>query len=119
MCSAIDERLARGNGGSKECRMRIMRLISGMRHVRGTMPLALLLAGGCSAQRVLYRPTAEDRKLLDEPPIGLTVNVVHWDSGTVRRLNPAAYGRSIASLVEKSDAFTAVTYDPSRATVSD
>ena len=99
--------------------MRRTRLNRSMRRLRGMAPLALLLVGGCSAQRVLYRPTAEERKLLDEPPLGLTVNVVHWDSGAGQGKSPVAYGRGIASLVEKSDAFTAVTYDPSRATVSD
>ena len=92
------------------------------------MPDRLLNAGwllvvffltGCMAQRVLYRPTAVERKLLDDPPLDLSVVVVHWDSGTVRHLNPSAYGSNAAKLLQGSHAFRQVTYDPTRATAAD
>src|SRR5437660_5857326 len=84
----------------------------------GTLCLAVFLSG-CIAQRVLYKPTVAERTLLAEPPLDLSVVVVHWDPGTVAHLNPSAYGSNAAKLLEGSRAFRLVTYDPTRAAVAD
>src|SRR5438046_2875724 len=83
-----------------------------------TLCLAILLSG-CLAQRIVYKPTVAERVMLAEPPLDLSVVVVHWDPGTVAHLSSSAYGSNAAKLLEGSHAFRLVTYDPTRATVAD
>jgi hypothetical protein len=86
----------------------------------GIVVLAVLLgaAGGCAAHR---RPsfTADERRLLNQPPLPYSVSVVAWDAGTRAKTsqNPEAYARTLADVSIPSRAFREMHLETSGAQV--
>jgi hypothetical protein len=79
--------------------------------LRACAPLALT---ACFAQRVVFTPTQEQQRLLDGPPIDLSVAVVHFSPTEFSgRKSPVAYASKLAKLLRASHAFRSVTYDSS------
>lgn len=78
---------------------------------------ALLLLAGCYAQHTSFRPTKEERKALEEPPLPYSVAVRHWQRPTFQ--NPRAYATNAAKLLASSGAFARVTYDSTGTTAAD
>jgi hypothetical protein len=72
----------------------------------------LLTLSACSAQRVLFTPSAADRALISDPPLELSVSVTHWPPSKAHGRDPAAYAKPLAELLESSHAFRSVVYDP-------
>lgn len=72
--------------------------------------LAPLVLTGCMAQHVVFRPNAEQRALLREPPLPYIVQVVPWATQRAMR-SPSAYTDNAALLVQRSLAFQSVIYE--------
>ncbi|MEP6619726.1 MAG: hypothetical protein ABJE47_10430 [bacterium] len=73
--------------------------------------LALVLLSACSAQRVVFSPSAEQSQLLAQPPMDLSVVVVHWPARRGEGRNAHAYATQIVDLLQGSGAFKSVVYD--------
>jgi hypothetical protein len=80
---------------------------------RSIMCLWVLLLAGCGAQRELYRPTDDDRALLMQRAMPLSVAVIPWSEKEGQGRNAEAYGKPMAELLAKSGAFESVVWDPS------
>jgi len=65
------------------------------------------VSGGCGAHRRPPALTAEERALLDEPPLPFSLSIVPWDAATAARkgANPEAYAEILANLAIPSGAF--------------
>src|SRR5205085_1282992 len=89
--------------------------VSAMNAFRATMmPALCVLLSACMAQRVLYRATDADRRLLAEPPLDYTVGVSYWDPGSKHPMSNKAYARGLYDLLRHSGAFKSVQYDTAR-----
>lgn len=77
--------------------------------------IVAILVTGCGAQRVVFTPTAEQRALLDAPPLDLSVVIVDWSPKEAQGRSSNAYATKLEDLLVGSRAFRLVTYDPSGA----
>jgi hypothetical protein len=73
---------------------------------------------GCGAQRVVFVPTADERRLLAAPPLELSVVVVNWSPKFAAGRDPSAYASHITDLLQASHAFRSVEYDPTGGAVA-
>ena len=79
--------------------------------MRALILTASLFLVACSAQRVLFQPTAEQQALLSQPPLDLSVVVVHWPARARQGMNAGAYASQLADLLRGTRAFRSVVYD--------
>jgi hypothetical protein len=80
--------------------------------------LALLLLTACSAQRIVYTPSEDERALLKQPPLDMSVAIVHWAGRTTGQI-PYAYSSHLVELLKASNTFRTTTYDSTRRTHAD
>ncbi|HEX4683988.1 MAG TPA: hypothetical protein VH277_14815 [Gemmatimonadaceae bacterium] len=78
---------------------------------------SIALMTGCVAQRPMFQPTPDEKTILTQPPLDLTVavRVVAARPG----MNAAAYARPLETLLTESGAFRAVVYDPANTAHAD
>lgn len=86
---------------------------------RWVMWAVVPLVAACGAQRELYQPTDEERALLAQPAMPLSVAVVPWSAKEGQGRSAEAYGKPMAELLAKSGAFKSVVWDPTGAAHAD
>ena len=72
---------------------------------------ALMLLTGCGAQRINFRPTAEQKRLLANQPLDYTVVVRRFPAHSHGGLNPDAYASDLYKILRGAHAFRSVAYD--------